>query len=277
MESLRSQFNMIKMRNVAERQKAYRKQDEETQSTIIPISRKQSQPCSICNDAGFTRVDVPFGHPDFGKPQPCSCQIARQKAKHQQELVNQSGILGLSRYQDARFDTFHLQTIGVRRAYKQARDFAECPAGWLALTGPYGCGKTHLAVAIAKQRVAEGDTVVVQTVPDLLDQLRAAFSPKIEESFNEKFEEMRNVDLLVLDDYGSENSTTWAMEKLFQILNYRYNKSLPTVITSNNIHLSGIDPRVYSRLMDKNLVCLVKMEEARDYRIHGDNQDEDEE
>jgi len=48
----------------------------------------------------------------------------------------------------------------------------------LVLLGPYGCRKTHLAASVARHRVEVGDTVLVQTVPDLLDHLRSAFSPQ---------------------------------------------------------------------------------------------------
>lgn len=274
MESIKGRLLQLKMRYLAEK---YARQALTSDRAVARPAPVQAPNCTKCNDAGYTRADVPLGHPQFGKPQPCSCKVAEQKARQQRELVHQSGIMGLERYRDAHFGNFYRFAPDVRTAFKQAKAFADCPTGWLVLTGPYGCGKTHLAVAIAKQRVEAGDAVLVQTVPDLLDQLRSAFSPKVEESFTDTFEEMRQVDLLVLDDYGAENSTTWAMEKLFQILNYRYNKNLPTVITSNNIHLDGIDPRVYSRMMDKNLVCLVKMEQARDYRIHGDAQEGEEE
>lgn len=272
MDSLKSQLSNARFQRLAAK---YVKRIANGEPVEAPKPTKEPD-CTICNDKGYIRADVPFGHPDFGKALPCSCKVAAVKVKHQQELVQQSGIMGLNRYKDTNFSSFNRFAPNVRTAFKKAKAFADEPTGWIVITGPYGCGKTHLAVAIAKQRVEAGETVVVQTVPDLLDQLRAAFSPKVEESFNEKFEEMRSVDLLVLDDYGSENSTSWAMEKLFQILNYRYNKNLSTVITSNNIHLDGIDPRVYSRIMDKNLVCLVKMEQARDYRIHGDAQEDEE-
>jgi DNA replication protein DnaC len=104
-------------------------------------------------------------------------------------------------------------------------------------------------------------------VPDLLDNLRTTFDPRSEMlSFNDLFEHMKTADLLVLDDYGAENTTPWAVEKLFQILNYRYNMALATVITTNNIGLVGIDPRIKSRLSDQGLVTVVEMLDAQDYR-----------
>jgi DNA replication protein DnaC len=110
-------------------------------------------------------------------------------------------------------------------------------------------------------------------VPDLLDHLRGAFSPEAGQSYDERFEQMKRADLLVLDDYGAQNETPWATEKLFQLLNHRYNANRSTVITSNNMGLVGIDPRIRSRLSDRELVTVVRMEEARDYRVYGDSEE----
>ena len=83
------------------------------------------------------------------------------------------------------------------------------------------------------QREDEGDTVFFSIVPDLLDHLRAAFAPTSELTYDALFERVRESGLLVLDDLGAENGTAWATEKLFQLINYRYNYRMPTVITTN--------------------------------------------
>jgi DNA replication protein DnaC len=59
----------------------------------------------------------------------------------------------------------------------------------------------------------------------------------------------RNAPYLVLDDFGTENATPWAREKLFQIIDYRYVAQLPTIIT---IARSGseIEPRIQTRIFD---------------------------
>jgi DNA replication protein DnaC len=223
--------------------------------------------CQQCKDKSFVRANVPPGHPQFGKAIECECTKAKRKARHQTDLLIDSGILNMKRFQDANFEAFQLDMPGVKVAYTKARAFADEPVGWLVLVGAYGCGKTHLAAAIARTRVEAGDTVLIQTVPDLLDYLRSAYVSNATESYDERFEAMKKADLLVLDDYGTQNDTGWTTEKIFQLLNYRYNMGAATVITSNNVRLSGIDPRIYSRLHDQNLVSLVRMENAGDYRM----------
>ena len=224
--------------------------------------------CQKCHDVGYTRADVPFGHEAFGKAIKCTCTLSQEKAEKQQALENLSGIMHHGgRYAQADFEHFNKKAPGVKMAYRTALGYASDPDGWLVLVGPFGCGKTHLAVAIAKELLKQGKTVLVQTVPDLLDNLRTTFDPRAEMlSFNDLFDHMKTADLLVLDDYGAENTTPWAVEKLFQILNYRYNMALATVITTNNIGLVGIDPRIKSRLNDQGLVTVVEMLDAQDYR-----------
>jgi DNA replication protein DnaC len=227
---------------------------------------EQEYECPTCKDRGYLRADVPFGDPLFGKPVECVCKRADKKERMKQNLLSLSGIVQYSRYRTASFETFNRKLPGksVKSAYANAKTFAAEPDGWLVLAGPYGCGKTHLAVSIAKERIAAGDTVLVQTVPDLLDHLREAFDPHVEATYSGIFEQMKTAGLLVLDDYGAENTTEWAKEKLFQILNYRYNTMAPTVITTNV--LGKIDERIRSRLSDGELVNLVEMDDANDYR-----------
>ncbi len=129
--------------------------------------------------------------------------------------------------------------------------------------GSYGSGKTHLAAAIANFAVGMGVPTLFLTVPDLLDALRFSFDSE-DTSFEERFEEIRNAKLLVLDDFGTQNTTSWAQEKLFQIINYRYINKLSTVITTN-LSLDEIEPRIRSRLSDSELVANVEIK-APDYR-----------
>jgi len=131
------------------------------------------------------------------------------------------------------------------------------------LRGKYGCGKTHLAAAVANVAVSMGIKTLFITVPDLLDTLRYSYSGS-GPNFEERFEEIRQSHLLILDDFGTQNATEWAQEKLFQIINYRYINKLPLVVTTN-LDLDQIEGRIRSRLEDPELVTKVHIL-APDYR-----------
>ena len=144
----------------------------------------------------------------------------------------------------------------LTRAWQAARRFAGNPEGWLLLTGPRGCGKTHLAIAIASECASRGASVFRAFVPDLMDHLRATFSPDSPISYDDLFEQVKSADLLVLDDLGTQVSTPWAEEKLYQIVAHRYDLRLPTVVTSVDSvdELARDWPNIGSRLVDQSLV-----------------------
>jgi DNA replication protein DnaC len=94
-------------------------------------------------------------------------------------------------------------------------------------------------------------------VPDLLDHLRATFSPNSQTTFDRRFDEIRTAPLLVLDDLGTQSMTPWVREKLYQLFNYRYNAELPTVITIAADSLDELDARIRSRLLDIRLCRII--------------------
>lgn len=155
------------------------------------------------------------------------------------------------------------EVASLQDAKDVSEEFSNTMQGWLLLEGAYGCGKTHLAAAIANAAVQRGLPTLFITVPDLLDSLRFAYGNP-ETTFEARFDEIKNADLLVMDDFGTQNATAWAQEKLFQIINYRYINNLPTVITTNLI-LDEIESRIRSRLQDSDFVQHLRIF-APDYR-----------
>ena len=144
----------------------------------------------------------------------------------------------------------------LEKAIKTATSFAARPHGWLVLTGPYGCGKTHLAAAIANSLADRGKSPLFIMIPDLLDHLRATFSPNSNISYDRRFDEIRTAPLLILDDLGAQSTSPWAKEKLHQLFNHRYNAELPTVITVADDMLGSIDERLRVRILDERLCTI---------------------
>jgi len=210
-----------------------------------------------------------MGHPDFGKAVLCQCRQHEVNAGIRNRLFAMSN---LDELQHLTFETFEprgriginpMQAGSLENAFNSARMFAQSLEGWILYQGRYGCGKTHLAAAIANFVVDLGVETLFITVPDMLDSLRYAYNDA-DFGFEERFERIKNIRLLVLDDFGTQNATSWAQEKLFQILNFRYINKLPTVITTN-LALEEIEGRIRSRLQDPMLVHHIKVT-APDFR-----------
>jgi DNA replication protein DnaC len=221
--------------------------------------------CAICKGAGYLRIDVPYGHPNFGKPVTCKC---KEKAIYEKRRLQIQETSNLRDLMDKKFSNFDPRVSQeIKEAYQITKKYAQDPYGWLVIMGKTGCGKTHLAAAIANQYLETGASVLFSTVSDLLDHLRATFVPSAEIVYDQLFARMREASLLILDDLGAQQSSSWANEKLFQLLNYRYNLKIPTVITTNITPGQGyIEERIRSRMSDISFVTTLNLERARDYR-----------
>ena len=146
----------------------------------------------------------------------------------------------------------HDDRASLGLACAASKEFADRPERWLYLHGPTGVGKTHLAVAIAKVQSDRGRSVTFWSVPDLLDKLRHSYSNPNESTFYELFDAVRNCELLILDDFGAQQMTDWALEKLYQIIGHRHDRLLPTVITSQYILWDGADNSNWERVRGKH-------------------------
>lgn len=216
--------------------------------------------------------DVELDDPRFGKFQRCPNNPV-QRDRWLQERLRRYG--NLNAYKGKTFKSFRTDLSGssytqnvvtsLERAKRAAELFADNPSGWIVYEGGFGCGKTHLAAAIANWRLEEyGERVLFITTSDLLDVLRSTIEQTAQGSLYDYFDQVRNVPLLVLDDLGEERASDWTTEKLFQLLNHRHVEALPTVITSN-APIDDSDPRISSRVMDRELVKHIKIQ-APDFR-----------
>ncbi len=207
------------------------------------------------------RRAVALGHPDFGRAVPCICVLREGEAERHARLLRYSNLGALSRYT---FETLSprgrsgsvAQQERYERAVRAAQAFAAEPRGWLVLQGASGSGKTHLAAALANAVIVAGRPALFMVVPDLLDHLRTTYAPESEVPYDRLFDQVRNAELLVLDDLGAQSATPWAEEKLYQLINHRFNLALPTVFTLSR-PLNELDERLRSRMGDAALaqVC----------------------
>jgi DNA replication protein DnaC len=230
----------------------------------------RDEPCQVCDGLGIVMHNVPVGHPDFGKTFPCpACSSFDER--------RQERIYRMSRLETVKhmtFSTFDTQPLNYHDSDKVAlwtiasrveKFVADEVRGWLLLQGSSGTGKTHLAAAAAHLFVAKGTPTIFMTVPDLLDHLRLSYSSSSEMSYDQLFDLLCNVEVLVMDDLGAESSTSWAQEKLYQLISLRHHTRARTIITTNILDLEELGERIASRLQDDSLVEVISMT-VPDYR-----------
>jgi chromosomal replication initiation ATPase DnaA len=250
----------MSQKNVFPHGQVQRPVESKTTEDAWKISSSAST-CPHCGGAERLRLAVPYGDPSFGKSILCSCLEQRQEfLRHQQ--IREAARMDV--FRESTFQTFNARIPGVQEACTASRDYAANPQGWLLLLGACGCGKTHLAAAVANRRLESGATVYFTTVPDLLDALRSAFAAP--ERYTHLFNWVREVELLVLDDLGAHQATVWSNEKLLQLLGYRAILTISTVITALPNEIERLDQRLRSLLSDRQLVRHVVIDKARDFR-----------
>jgi DNA replication protein DnaC len=212
---------------------------------------KQAKPemidltCPRCKGAGWLRYDVSPGVPEFGQLKECRCGIvaARRAELH----------LGASKipaeYANLDLRTFPDQRIAddLRRWWREGLNNP-----WLLMVGELGVGKTGLTIGLVKIALAEGQPAVFRVVPELLTDIRGTYDLRAESRESGMMTALKGVTLLALDDFGTERMTDWVQERLFEILNHRYNERRPTIITTNmdpDEIRDHVGDRIFSRIM----------------------------
>jgi DNA replication protein DnaC len=223
--------------------------DEEAMGASGPV-------CPRCNGVRFVYPLLSSGGPDYSRAVPCSCTLKDAKEGRQGRLLRYSNLGSLSRLTFANLNADGRESeepvkASFRRAFEAAVRFAEEPSGWLVFVGPSGSGKSHLAAAIANYCLDKGKPVFYISAPDLLDHLRSSFGPNSDLPYDDLFQQVRNVALLVLDDLGTQSATPWAKEKLDQLLSHRYGNRLPTVLLSS-ILVGELEDRMRTRLLNSD-------------------------
>lgn len=237
----------------------------DTSSSVELDAESVVPDCPICKGAGFVYAPVPLGHRDYGRAIPCRCLRKDWEKKRFFQLQKYSNLGPLSALTFDNLIPEGRDNEGenrqrFRQAYEAAKVFAKRPEGWLVFVGPSGSGKTHLAAAIVNYRLEEGYPALFITASDLLDHLRATFAPSSDMPYDDLFERVRNTPLLVLDDLGVQSGTSWAKEKLDQLLTFRFHAKLPTIVTTD-LPVEEMDERISARLRDASLCHVYTIQE----------------
>jgi DNA replication protein DnaC len=178
-----------------------------------------------------------------------AARLAEEKAaaaeKDRERIARIMGDSGMgARFKHRTFDTFQQQE-GNAQAYRTAKSYAdnfktlldnpeEYEKNGLFITGSKGTGKTHLAAAVANELMSGGVPVLFITLIDLLGKIKATFHADHTTESEEKLLRLyKRVDLLIIDDMGKELPTPWALSKIYEVINARYEDYKPVIVTSN--------------------------------------------
>ena len=199
--------------------------------------------CKFCNKP-ISGLDLSFN----GMHYKCDIEVSRLKT------------LGI----DERFwnlPNFKIEP-GNKVAYEATEEFIKDSKRGLLFFGQAGTGKTHLAVKIALETKLKCKFV---KIPRLLMELKANFDGSSFENEN-IINKLSNMPLLILDDLGAEKASEWVAETIYVLIDERYGKMLPTIITSNyepSLLAERLGDRILSRLSEMCRFIEIKTSDKR--------------
>src|SRR6476659_4135911 len=195
--------------------------------------REQACPLGVCDGSGWI-----LGPEDVARP--CECRAERLNRGRGRGVASAIP----ARYRGVSFDRPPVSDMArdmeKRIAVMHARDYVDnldenIAAGrgvWFM--GGTGTGKTTLGMLIAKEALAAGKTVGIYFTPKLLTRIRQTYQEaESEDAYGQFFDRVTSVDLLYIDDLGSERHTDWVVEQLYAVVNERYENQRPMLVTSN--------------------------------------------
>lgn len=162
-------------------------------------------------------------------------ELMQEFSKKVEKIIKNSKLS--KRNLNYKFDNFEPNNSN-RKVFNNLKNYSEklvqgIEKKGLILVGNNGIGKTHLSCSIANKLIENGTPVIYGTLINLLAELRNSYDTDNNISEMEIIKLYENVDLLIIDDLGKEKPSEWGLEKLFTIINSRYENNLPVIITTN--------------------------------------------
>ena len=206
--------------------------------------------CYICGDRGYL---------EDGSM--CKCLKTLLEEEYFR-VGDSSNIIKNATFENFKLDIFSEQImpgdkISLRdymsEKLEEARAYAESFTGTgkgLLYFGKSGTGKTFTTGAIANRIRERGFTVLYMTAVELMDAVKEKDYSKNADDSETKYQLIKDVDLLVIDDLGTELATPYTASALFDIVNYRSGLEKP-VIYSTNFELSQLSKRYHDRIFSR--------------------------
>lgn len=199
----------------------------------------------------------------------CKCaEIRRSIAR-----MKKSGLKNV--IQDYTFSKYQAAEPWQQTLKTAAEDYSKAPDGWFFIGGQSGAGKTHLCTAICRAQLLEGKSVQYMMWRDDIARIKATATEYDE--LSERLDRLKTAELLYIDDLfktgkapdgSTQRPTSPDINYAFEILNYRYNERLATIISSEFTldELLEIDEAIGGRICERAKVFSIRKDRAKNWR-----------
>ena len=225
----------------------------------------------------------------LGRKVRCICQCQAAERDRQQEIdrqrekqrridrIKQTSLLG-EKYKDVSFSNTDTSNEDFNKIYIRCKKYCEVAYKVLEkgigiyLFGTKGTGKSRLTACMANELMDNYYTVLFTNFSEISKYIRGTFNKSSETEYD-FLERLTSIDFLFIDDFGTELVTKndqdlWLQEKVFEVINKRYNNNKPIIFTSNYSLRQLIEERgVADKTIDRiNEMCEIMKLEGNSYR-----------
>lgn len=141
--------------------------------------------------------------------------------------------------------------------------------------GDRGCGKTHLSACMVNHLINNGYSAMLTSFTRIVEDIKSSFGGNHEENERTIISKYSSIDFLFIDDIGTErfmnnNNDTYMQEKVYEVINDRYNKRKPTIFTSNYsikeiVNEQGMSSRTADRIYE--MASAILHIEGKSFRV----------
>lgn len=219
--------------------------------------------CGKCNTPKQAFFEGHKRVPIFGDRHPVDCQCRRAEREKQEAIINEQKHLGLVRrlksdgFSDTEmcnwtFANDNGRNPQMKHAHRYVDKWAEVRTKniGLLLWGGVGTGKSFFAGCIANALMEQEVSVRMTNFASILNDLSNSFSGR-----NDMVDRLCSFPLLIIDDFGIERGTEYALEQVYNIIDARYRSKKPLIVTTNLTLTDLKNPqdvahaRIYDRLL----------------------------
>lgn len=221
----------------------------------------------------------------------CYCQQKKLQEEQKQLMIEQrqaelerlkeASLIG-ERYRHVSFENTALgDNNDFISAFNRCKKYCEVAQTVLEegmgiyIYGDSGTGKTHLTACMANDLIEQGYQVLFTNFAEISKIIKSTFKKESKETENNYINQLANIDFLFIDDLGTEivqknDEDTWLQEKIYDVINKRYNSKTPTIFTSNYsvkqlITERGMMKKTVDRIVEMS-TAILKIE-GKSYRL----------